>query len=150
MQVWLEITLRATNVQGSLPPSVHRPKRNNALNATQHCSNAKDALTFGRKPKRLKLRAVMTTNRMRQIFLGSELNDAELEDIPSARVELHAHVLTKFVQVGNDDKSHPPLSQLSYSCTCRCQASWVPASLDLSLASNAGDHWQPPSERCLR
>ena len=90
----------------------------------------------------------MSTHRMRQIFLASELTDAELEDIPSARVELHAHVLTKFVQVGNDEKAHPPVFQLLY--LRRCQASWVPASLDLSLASNAGDHWQPPSERCLR
>ena len=42
----------------------------------------------------------MSTNRVKQIFLGTELTDAELEDIPSARMELHAHVLTKFVQVG--------------------------------------------------
>ena len=41
----------------------------------------------------------MTTNRVRQLFLGSELSDAELEDIPSPRMELHAHVMTKFVQV---------------------------------------------------
>ena len=43
----------------------------------------------------------MTTNRVKQILLGSELTDAELEDIPSARMELHTHVLTKFVQVSN-------------------------------------------------
>ena len=41
----------------------------------------------------------MSTNRVKQIFLGSELTDAELEDIPSPRMELHAHVMTKFVQV---------------------------------------------------
>jgi len=43
----------------------------------------------------------MSTNRVKQIFLGSELTDAELEDIPSPRMELHAHVMTKFVQMSS-------------------------------------------------
>ena len=43
----------------------------------------------------------MSTNRVKQIFLGSELSDAELEDIPSPRMELHAHVMTKFVQMSS-------------------------------------------------
>ena len=43
----------------------------------------------------------MSTNRVKQIFLGFELSDAELEDIPSPRMELHAHVMTKFVQMSS-------------------------------------------------
>ena len=89
----------------------------------------------------------MSTNRVKQIFLGSELTDAELEDIPSARMELHAHVLTKFVQVGECKKSEMSLNP---KCFCRCRVFWVPASSDPSSASNAEGHWQPPFERSPR
>ena len=91
----------------------------------------------------------MTTNRVKQILLGSELTDAELEDIPSARMELHTHVLTKFVQVSNQITKIARKS-LSPKCFCRCRAFWVPVSSDPSSASNAGDLWQPPFERYLR
>lgn len=41
----------------------------------------------------------MTTHFLKNLYLGSELTEDELKDIPNPRLELHYHVLHKNLQV---------------------------------------------------
>ena len=43
----------------------------------------------------------MTSHFIKNLYLGSDLSDEQLQNIPNARVELHIHALYKNLQVSN-------------------------------------------------
>ena len=50
----------------------------------------------------------MTTNFLKHLYLGSELTDEQMAEIPNYRAELHWHVMNKNLQVGEKETPRNP------------------------------------------